>query len=180
MKIIDVHYDLTVDRPARSREVLAVLSAIGSRFDDAAAVVREVAPEELAQLPSVPSLAVADWEQACRALVALDAFLAGAQARVSAVREGGRLTVPWQLRLAFVCSLDTIGRAWRNAYLPGAHYVVSPELPVRPGLRAAVAWESGAGEAIACTRRWSAAVTVSVFREMSDMVDEVTRRPHVQ
>ncbi|MFD9691869.1 hypothetical protein ACFWXO_39610 [Kitasatospora sp. NPDC059088] len=180
MKIIDVHHDLTVDRLARSREVLAALSCIGSRFDAAAAVVREVAPEELAELPPVPVLDIADWEQACHALVALDAFLAGAEARLAAVREGGRVVVPWQVRLSFVCGLDTIARAWRDAYLPGAHYVISPELPVRPDLRATAAWASSAGGAIACARRWSKVVTVSNFRELSDEADAAAGHPHNQ
>ncbi|MEY9846090.1 hypothetical protein ABH940_003175 [Streptacidiphilus sp. BW17] len=167
MKIIDVQHDLTVARPARSREVLAVLSDIGAQFDAAAAVVREVAPQEWAALPPVPPLAVADWEQACRALVALDTFLADAQAKVGAVLASGSLTPQWQLRWSFVGALHTIGVAWRDAYLPGAHYVISPDLPIRPGLCAAAAWGSSGAANSARARRWAVAVTVQNFRAMS-------------
>ncbi|GLW58565.1 hypothetical protein [Kitasatospora phosalacinea] len=172
--IIDVHHDSEVARPARSREVLAVLRGIGERFDAAAAVVREVAPTELATLPPVPALSVADWQRACPALVELDAFLAAAHAQVTAVLSGGGFTPRQQLHWSFVLALHTIGLAWRDAYLPGAHYVISPELFVRPGLPAAAAWGAASGAASARARRWAVAVTVPHFRAMSDEVNAVS------
>ncbi|MEV7925982.1 hypothetical protein [Kitasatospora sp. NPDC088779] len=174
MKIIDVQHDADVARPARSREVLSVLSVIGERFDAAAAVVREVAPAELAELPPTPVLAVPDWGQACRALVDLDLFLVAANSRVASAPFGGGCTPHRQLCWSFVLALHTIGDAWRDAYLPGAHYVISPDLPVRPGLPAAAAWRASAGAASARARRWAAAVTASHFRAMSDEVNAAT------
>ncbi|MFJ2864938.1 hypothetical protein [Kitasatospora sp. NPDC087314] len=174
MKIIDVHHDSETARPARSREVLATLGGIGEKFDAAAAVVREVAPAELAALPPVPTLSVADWQQACRALVELDAFLAAAHANVAAALSEGGFTPRRQLRWSFVLALHTIGLAWRDAYLPGAHFVISPELPVRPGLSAAAAWGAASGATAARARRWAVAVTVPHFRAMSDEVNAMT------
>lgn len=92
MKIIDVQHDSDVARPVRSREVLAVLADIGEKFDAAAAVVREVAAAEWAALPPAPTLAVADWQRACPALVELDTFLAAAHAKVAAALAEGRFT----------------------------------------------------------------------------------------
>ncbi|MFD4533559.1 hypothetical protein ACFWNL_17615 [Kitasatospora sp. NPDC058397] len=174
MKIIDVQHDSDVARPVRSREVLAVLADIGEKFDAAAAVVREVAAAEWAALPPAPTLAVADWQRACPALVELDTFLAAAHAKVAAALAEGRFTPRRQLRWSFVLALHTIGLAWRDAYLPGAHYVISPDLSVRPGLSAAAAWGAASGVAPARARRWAVAVTVSHFRAMSEEVNAAT------
>ncbi|MFJ8627431.1 hypothetical protein ACIRD3_31945 [Kitasatospora sp. NPDC093550] len=174
MKIIDVHHDSETARPARSREVLAILRDIGEKFDAAAAVVREVAPAESATLPPMPTLSVEDWQQACRALVGLDAFLADTHARVAAALSESGFTPRRQLRWSFVLALHTIGHAWHDAYLPGAHYVISPELPVRPGLLAAAAWGAASGATVARARRWAVAVTVPHFRAMSDEVNAMT------
>ncbi|MDH6138523.1 hypothetical protein P3T35_000500 [Kitasatospora sp. GP30] len=169
MKIIDVQHVLTCDQPARSRRVLSVLADVGTRFDRAAEAVREVAPRELAALPAVQSLAVGDWGCACRALVALDAFLAAGHAEVSAGLADRTLTMQAQLRWSFVAALHTMGSIWHDIYLSGSHYVISPDLPIRPGVTAGAHWSARAAASAASAHRWADLVTVSHFREMSEL-----------
>jgi len=169
MKIIDVQHVLTCDQPARSRRVLSVLADVGTRFDRAADVVGHVAPGELATLPAVEPLTVGDWGSACRALVALDAFLEEGTREVSAGLTDRRLTMHAQLRWSFVAALHTMGSIWRDVYLSGSHFVISPDLVIRPGVTAGAYWSARAAASATSARRWADMVTVAHFRDMADL-----------
>lgn len=112
---------------------------------------------------------MSDWGRACRALVVLDAFLTEGHCQVSAGLADRTLTMQAQLRWSFVAALHTMGSIWRDVYLPGSHYVISPDLPIRPGVTAGAYWSARAAASAASARRWADMVTVSHFRDMSEL-----------